>query len=150
MLAQRIWFKIQEENWLDFDVCVATPDMMGLVGRLGRILGQRINAKPQVRHSNHGCDKSSQDIKAGKVEYRVDRTGIIHVPIGKVSFDTEKINENLFQCLYGRHRKAKPASAKGTYLKCGPGQHHGSWDQNKSRRILGLTTTEFYSKLLKN
>ena len=109
--------KIQEENWLDFDVCVATPDMMGLVGRLGRILGP-IGLMPNPKSGTVTMDvtKAVQDIKAGKVEYRVDRTGIIHVPIGKVSFDTEKINENL-SVLMDAIVKAKPASAKGTYLR---------------------------------
>ncbi|HHZ13914.1 MAG TPA: 50S ribosomal protein L1 [Clostridiales bacterium] len=109
--------KIQEENWLDFDVCVATPDMMGLVGRLGRILGPRgLMPNPKSGTVTMDVTKAVQDIKAGKVEYRVDRTGIIHVPIGKVSFDTEKINENL-SVLMDAIVKAKPASAKGTYLR---------------------------------
>ena len=107
--------KIQEENWLDFDVCVASPDMMGLVGRLGRILGPRgLMPNPKSGTVTMDVTKAVQDIKAGKVEYRVDRTGIIHVPIGKVSFDTEKINENL-SVLMDAIVKAKPASAKGTY-----------------------------------
>lgn len=109
--------KIQEENWLDFDVCVATPDMMGLVGRLGRILGPRgLMPNPKSGTVTMDVTKAVQDIKAGKVEYRVDRTGIIHVPIGKVSFDKEKINENL-SVLMDAIVKAKPASAKGTYLR---------------------------------
>lgn len=115
--AEDMVHKIQEENWLDFDVCVATPDMMGLVGRLGRILGPRgLMPNPKSGTVTMDVTKAVQDIKAGKVEYRVDRTGIIHVPIGKVSFDTEKINENL-SVLMDAIVKAKPASAKGTYLR---------------------------------
>jgi large subunit ribosomal protein L1 len=115
--AEEMVQKIQEENWLDFDVCVATPDMMGLVGRLGRILGPRgLMPNPKSGTVTMDVTKAVQDIKAGKVEYRVDRTGIIHVPIGKASFDTEKINENL-SVLMDAIVKAKPASAKGTYLR---------------------------------
>lgn len=109
--------KIQEENWLDFDVCVATPDMMGVVGRLGRVLGPRgLMPNPKSGTVTMDVGKAVQDIKAGKVEYRVDRTGIVHVPIGKASFEVEKISEN-FTVLMDTIVKAKPASAKGTYLK---------------------------------
>lgn len=109
--------KIQNENWFEFDVCVATPDMMSVVGRLGRILGPR-GLMPNPRSGTVTMDvgKAIQDIKAGKVEYRVDRTGIIHVPVGKVSFDVQKVNEN-FSVLMDAIVKAKPASSKGTYLK---------------------------------
>jgi large subunit ribosomal protein L1 len=115
--AEEMVQKIQEENWLDFDVCVATPDMMGLVGRLGRVLGPRgLMPNPKSGTVTMEVTKAVQDIKAGKVEYRVDRTGIIHVPIGKASFDAEKISENL-SVLMDAIVKAKPASAKGTYLR---------------------------------
>ena len=109
--------KIQQENWLDFDVCVATPAMMGLVGRLGRILGPKgLMPNPKSGTVTMDVAKAVEEIKAGQVEYRVDRTGIVHVPIGKVSFETDKINEN-FSVLMDAIVKAKPASAKGTYLR---------------------------------
>ncbi len=109
--------KIQGENWFDFDVCVATPDMMGVVGRLGRILGPKgLMPNPKSGTVTMDVEKAVRDIKAGKVEYRVDRAGIIHVPIGKISFDTERINENL-SVLMDAIVKARPASAKGTYLR---------------------------------
>ena len=109
--------KIQNENWLDFDVCVATPDMMGVVGRLGRILGPRgLMPNPRSGTVTMEVGKAVRDIKAGKVEYRVDRTGIIHVPIGKASFDEQKLTENL-QVLMEAIIRAKPAAAKGTYLR---------------------------------
>ncbi len=115
--AEELVQKIQTENWFDFDVCVATPDMMGVVGRIGRILGPKgLMPNPKSGTVTMDVAKAVQDIKAGKVEYRVDRTGIIHVPIGKTSFDTEKINEN-FSVLMDAIIKAKPASAKGTYLR---------------------------------
>ncbi|MFY9178123.1 MAG: 50S ribosomal protein L1 [Caldicoprobacterales bacterium] len=115
--AEEMVQKIQEENWFDFDVCVATPDMMAVVGRLGRILGPKgLMPNPKSGTVTMDVAKAVQDIKAGKVEYRVDRTGIIHVPIGKASFDTEKLNEN-FSVLMDAIIKAKPASAKGTYLR---------------------------------
>lgn len=109
--------KIQGENWFDFDVCVATPDMMGVVGRLGRILGPKgLMPNPKSGTVTMDVEKAVRDIKAGKVEYRVDRAGIIHVPIGKISFDTERINENL-SVLMDAIVKARPASVKGTYLR---------------------------------
>ena len=115
--AEEMVQKIQEENWLDFDVCVATPDMMALVGRLGRILGPKgLMPNPKSGTVTMDVAKAVQDIKAGKVEYRVDRAGIVHVPIGKASFETEKLNENL-SVLMDAIIKAKPAAAKGTYLK---------------------------------
>ena len=94
--------KIQNEGWLDFDVVVATPDMMGVVGRLGRVLMD--------------VTKAVNDIKAGKIEYRLDKTNIIHVPVGKASFTDEQLNDN-FQSLMGAINKAKPASLKGQYIK---------------------------------
>jgi len=109
--------KIQQENWFGFDVCVATPDMMGVVGRIGRILGPKgLMPNPKSGTVTMDVTKAISDIKAGKVEYRVDKTAIAHCPIGKVSFETEKLNENL-SALMDAIIKAKPASAKGTYVK---------------------------------
>ena len=109
--------KIQQENWFGFDVCVATPDMMGVVGRIGRILGPKgLMPNPKSGTVTMDVTKAISDIKAGKVEYRVDKTAIAHCPIGKVSFDSEKLNENL-SALMDAIIKAKPASAKGTYVK---------------------------------
>jgi large subunit ribosomal protein L1 len=109
--------KIQNENWFGFDVCVATPDMMGLVGRLGRVLGPKgLMPNPKSGTVTMDVAKAIKDIKAGKVEYRVDKSSIVHVPIGKKSFGTEKLNENL-QALMDAIIKAKPAAAKGTYLR---------------------------------
>ena len=121
--------KIQE-GWLDFDVAVATPDMMGLVGRVARILGPRgLMPNPKSGTVTPDVAKAINDIKAGKVEYRVDRSSIINVPVGKASFDADKLNENI-SVLMDAIVKAKPASAKGTYLKSvaisstmGPGVH---------------------------
>lgn len=109
--------KIQNENWFDFDVVVATPDMMGMVGRLGRILGPKgLMPNPKSGTVTFDVEKAVKDIKAGKVEYRVDKTSIIHVPIGKVSFGTEKLLEN-FKTIMEAIIKAKPAAAKGRYLR---------------------------------
>ena len=106
--------KIQTENWFDFDVCVATPDMMGLVGRIGRILGPKgLMPNPKSGTVTMDVTKAVTDIKAGKVEYRVDKTNIIHCPIGKKSFGVEKLSENL-NTLMEEIVKAKPAAAKGT------------------------------------
>lgn len=115
--AEDMIAKIQTENWFGFDVCVATPDMMGLVGRIGRILGPKgLMPNPKSGTVTMDIAKALSDIKAGKVEYRVDRTSIIHVPIGKASFDAEKLTENLM-ALMDAVVKAKPAAAKGTYLR---------------------------------
>lgn len=104
-------------GWTDFDVAVATPDLMGVVGKLGRILGPRgLMPNPKTGTVTMDIAKAIKDIKAGKVEYRVDKAGIIHVPIGKASFDEEKLAGN-FRTLMGAIVKAKPAAAKGTYLK---------------------------------
>lgn len=109
--------KIQKENWFDFDVVVATPDMMGVVGRLGRVLGPKgLMPNPKSGTVTFDVDRAVKEIKAGKVEYRLDKTNIIHVPIGKVSFGTEKLSDN-FHTLIEAIVKAKPSAAKGQYLK---------------------------------
>lgn len=105
------------KGWLEFDVAVATPDMMGAVGKLGRVLGPKgLMPNPKTGTVTFEVAKAIREIKAGKVEYRVDKTGIVHVPIGKVSFDADKLVEN-FKTLYDVILKAKPATAKGTYVK---------------------------------
>lgn len=109
--------KIQNDGWLDFDVVVATPDMMGVVGRLGRVLGPKgLMPNPKAGTVTMDVAKAVSDIKAGKIEYRLDKTNIIHVPIGKVSFNVEQLADN-FQTLIGAVIKAKPTAAKGQYLK---------------------------------
>ncbi len=109
--------KIQTENWFDFDVLVATPDMMGLVGRLGRVLGPKgLMPNPKSGTVTFDIEKAVNEIKAGKVEYRLDKTNIVHVVIGKVSFDDAKLSENL-DALMEAIVKAKPAAAKGLYLR---------------------------------
>ncbi len=109
--------KIQNENWFDFDVVVATPDMMGLVGRIGRVLGPKgLMPNPKAGTVTPDVAKAIADIKAGKIEYRLDKTNIIHCPIGKKSFGTEKLADN-FNALMGAIIKAKPAAAKGQYLR---------------------------------
>ena len=109
--------KIQSENWLDYDVVVATPDMMGVVGRLGKLLGPKgLMPSPKAGTVTPDVAKAITEIKAGKVEYRLDKTNIIHCPIGKVSFGPEKLTEN-FNALMGAIVKAKPAAAKGQYIR---------------------------------
>ena len=115
--AEDMVAKIQNENWFDFDVIVATPDMMGLVGRLGKVLGPKgLMPNPKAGTVSLDVKKAVEDIKAGKIEYRLDKSNIIHVPIGKVSFGATKLQEN-FATLMGAVIKAKPSAAKGTYLK---------------------------------
>ena len=109
--------KIQNDGWLDFDVVVATPDMMGVVGRLGRVLGPKgLMPNPKAGTVTMDVTKAINDIKAGKIEYRLDKTNIIHVPIGKASFTEEQLADN-FQTLMSAIIKAKPAALKGQYLK---------------------------------
>ena len=109
--------KITKENWFDFDVVVATPDMMGVVGRLGKILGPKgLMPSPKAGTVTPNVTSAVKEIKAGKIEYRLDKTNIIHCPIGKVSFGPEKLQEN-FEALLGAVIKAKPAAAKGQYVK---------------------------------
>ena len=109
--------KIQNENWFEFDVVVATPDMMGVVGRLGRVLGPKgLMPNPKAGTVTMDVTKAIQDIKAGKIEYRLDKTNIIHVPIGKASFTEEQLADN-FQTLIDAINKARPAAVKGQYLK---------------------------------
>ena len=109
--------KIQGENWFDFDVVVATPDMMGVVGRLGRVLGPKgLMPNPKAGTVTMDVTKAINDIKAGKIEYRLDKSNIIHVPVGKVSFTEEQLADN-FQALMGAVIKARPSTLKGTFLK---------------------------------
>ncbi len=115
--AEELIPKIQNEGWLDFDVVVATPDMMGVVGRLGRVLGPKgLMPNPKAGTVTMDVAKAVKDIKAGKIEYRLDKTNIIHVPVGKVSFTEEQLKEN-FQTLIDALIKAKPSTLKGTYMK---------------------------------
>lgn len=115
--AEEMVDKITKENWFDFDVVVATPDMMGVVGRLGRVLGPKgLMPNPKSGTVTFDVAKAVADIKAGKVEYRLDKTNIIHVPVGKGSFETDKLHENL-SVLLEAVKKAKPASSKGTYFR---------------------------------
>ena len=115
--AEELIPKIQNEGWLDFDVVVATPDMMGVVGRLGRVLGPKgLMPNPKAGTVTMDVTKAIADIKAGKIEYRLDKSNIIHVPVGKVSFTAEQLQQNL-DAVLGAIVKAKPAAVRGTYLK---------------------------------
>ena len=115
--SEELVTKIQSENWFDFDVVVATPDMMGVVGRLGKVLGPKgLMPSPKAGTVTMDVAKAVAEIKSGKIEYKLDKTNIIHCPIGKVSFGKEKLEEN-FETLAKAVIKAKPAAAKGTYMK---------------------------------
>ena len=115
--AEELIPKIQNEGWFDFDVVVATPDMMGVVGRLGRVLGPKgLMPNPKAGTVTMDVTKAVQDIKAGKIEYRLDKTNIIHVPIGKASCTEEQLADN-FQTLMGAINKAKPSTLKGQFLR---------------------------------
>lgn len=115
--AEELVQKIQGENWFEFDIVVATPDMMGVVGRLGRVLGPKgLMPNPKAGTVTMDVTKAVNDIKAGKIEYRLDKTNIIHVPVGKASFTEEQLSDN-FQTLMGAINKAKPSSLKGQYIK---------------------------------
>jgi large subunit ribosomal protein L1 len=115
--AEDMIHKIQTENWFDYDIVVATPDMMGLVGRLGRVLGPKgLMPNPKAGTVTMDITKAIADIKAGKIEYRLDKTNIIHCPIGRASFSAEKLEEN-FNVLLTAIIKARPAAVKGTYIK---------------------------------
>ena len=115
--AEELIAKIQNDNWFDFDVMITTPDMMGMVGRIGRVLGPKgLMPNPKSGTVTMDVEKAIAEVKAGKVEYRLDKTAIIHCPIGKKSFGAEKLQEN-YTALMDAIVKAKPAAAKGTYLK---------------------------------
>ncbi len=115
--AEEMVAKIQNENWLEFDVVIATPDMMGVVGRLGKVLGPRgLMPTPKAGTVTPDVARAVTEAKAGKIEYRLDKTNIIHCPIGKVSFGAEKLQEN-FDALMGAIVKAKPAATKGQYIR---------------------------------
>ena len=115
--AEDMVAKIQGENWFDFDIVVATPDMMGVVGRIGKVLGPKgLMPNPKSGTVTMDVKKAISEIKAGKIEYRLDKTNIIHCPIGKASFGKEKLEDN-FNAIYDAVLKAKPAAAKGQYIK---------------------------------
>ena len=115
--AEELIPRIQNEGWLDFDVVVATPDMMGVVGRLGRILGPKgLMPNPKAGTVTMDVTKAINDIKAGKIEYRLDKTNIVHVPVGKASFTEEQLSDN-FQTLIGAINKARPSAVKGQFLR---------------------------------
>ena len=115
--AEDLVAKIQSENWFGFDVVVATPDMMGVVGRLGKVLGPKgLMPNPKAGTVTMDVTKAIEELKAGKIEYRLDKTNIIHCPLGKASFGAEKLQEN-YSTLYDAVLKAKPAAAKGQYMK---------------------------------
>ena len=135
--AEEVIARIQNDNWLDFDVCITTPDMMGLVGRIAKVLGPKgLMPNPKSGTVTTDVAKAIADVKAGKVEYRLDKTNNVHVIIGKASFGAEKLIEN-YEVVMNALVKAKPAAAKGTYLKgitlastMGPGVRLNSKDSN--------------------
>lgn len=115
--AEELIPRIQNDNWFDYDVVVATPDMMGVVGRLGKILGPKgLMPNPKAGTVTMDVAKAVKEIKAGKIEYRLDKANIVHVPVGKVSFETDKLEEN-FRALMEAILKARPAALKGTYIR---------------------------------
>ena len=117
MSARPSWSRKSQRNWFDFDVVIASPDMMGIVGRLGRVLGPKgLMPNPTAGTVTPDVARAVREAKAGKIEYRLDKTNIIHCPIGKVSFGVDKLREN-FETLLGAVIKAKPAAAKGQYIK---------------------------------
>ena len=125
--AEELIPRIQNDGWFDYDVVVATPDMMGVVGRLGRVLGPKgLMPNPKAGTVTMDVTKAVKEIKAGKIEYRLDKTNIIHVPIGKASFTEEQLSDN-FQTLIGAINKAKPSSLKGQYIKSYSGSYYGTW-----------------------
>ena len=125
--AEEMAEKIKNENWFDFDVIIATPDMMGVVGRLGKILGPKgLMPNPKSGTVTMDVAKAIEETKAGKVEYRLDKTNIIHTPIGKVSFGGEKLNQ--LHSAYGSYLKGKTCSSKGSvFKKCYSSKHYGPW-----------------------
>ena len=134
--AEEMAQKIQSENWFDFDVVIATPDMMGVVGRLGKILGPKgLMPNPKSGTVTMDVAKAIQEVKAGKVEYRLDKSNIIHTPVGKASFGAEKLTEN-FNALIGAVVKAKPAASKGQYLRSVTDSFdYGTWNKNQSCKV---------------
>ena len=141
--AEDMMQKIQGENWMDFDVVIATPDMMGIVGRLGKVLGPRgLMPNPKAGTVTPDVAKAVTEAKAGKIEYRLDKTNIIHCPIGKVSFGAEKLQEN-FDTLMDAIVKAKPAAAKGQYIRsCVVASTMGPGVKINPARFVAVATTE--------
>ena len=138
--AEDLMERIQKENFFEFDVVIATPDMMGVVGRLGRVLGPKgLMPNPKAGTVSMDVAKAVQESKAGKIEYRLDKTNIIHCPIGKASFGAEKLQDN-FDALMGAIIKAKPAAAKGQYITLlRRGLHHGAGRQGERGEDDGLS-----------
>ena len=136
--GQELVEKIQKENWFDYDVVVATPDMMGVVGRLGKVLGPKgLMPTPKAGTVTPNLAQAVKEIKAGKIEYRLDKTNIIHCPIGKVSFGPEKLNDN-FNALIGAIIKAKPAAAKGQYIRsCVTASTMGPGEKINQAKLVG-------------
>ena len=141
--AEDMMEKIQKENWMDFDVVIATPDMMGIVGRLGKVLGPRgLMPNPKAGTVTPDAARAVTEAKAGKIEYRLDKTNIIHCPIGKVSFGAEKLQQN-FDTLMDAIVKAKPAAAKGQYVRsCVIATTMGPGVRINPSRFIGVTVSE--------